>query len=173
MKGAEVVGLGPGERVAVGGQLLLDAGHALGVEAHFERVHPFIDGNGRAGRLVLNLVLVRLGHPLVVILKNGLAQWLRRWSVSYHDDTSGGTPYPDLAGPGADAPLPSYRLTVEQRDNLNERTGELTDLAAAWAAAPVLTTSVPRPTPQLRLVPDDGTATGLDATASPDRRPAE
>lgn len=104
---------------------------------------------------------------------SGLAQWLRRWSVSYHDDTSGGTPYPDLAGPGADAPLPSYRLTVEQRDNLNERTGELTDLAAAWAAAPVLTTSVPRPTPQLRLVPDDGTATGLDATASPDRRPAE
>ncbi|TXP86173.1 Fic family protein, partial [Escherichia coli] len=40
-------------------------------EAHnrFECIHPFIDGNGRTGRIVLNMVLVRLGYPPVIILK--------------------------------------------------------------------------------------------------------
>lgn len=48
-------------------------------QAHneFEQVHPFIDGNGRTGRLVLNLILVRLGHPPVVILKEQRARYLK------------------------------------------------------------------------------------------------
>ena len=43
----------------------------------FERVHPFLDGNGRAGRLALNLVLVRLGYPPVIIFKRQREDYLR------------------------------------------------------------------------------------------------
>jgi len=47
-----------------------------GLHAAFERIHPFIDGNGRAGRLLSNLLLVRLGYPPAIIYKRERTAYL-------------------------------------------------------------------------------------------------
>ncbi|MBI4162954.1 MAG: Fic family protein [Candidatus Aenigmarchaeota archaeon] len=45
--------------------------HAVVVAAHmhhvFESIHPFLDGNGRTGRLVLNFILRKNGFPMIDI----------------------------------------------------------------------------------------------------------
>ena len=42
--------------------------HAARAHAGFEAVHPFLDGNGRTGRLLMNWMLLRAGYPPAIIL---------------------------------------------------------------------------------------------------------
>jgi fido (protein-threonine AMPylation protein) len=51
--------------------------HMARIHSDFERIHPFRDGNGRTGRLVLNLILVRRGYAPAIIYKRDRPNYLR------------------------------------------------------------------------------------------------
>jgi Fic family protein len=47
------------------------------LHARYLRIHPFLDGNGPIGRLVLDLILVRLGYPPAIISRSNRPRYLR------------------------------------------------------------------------------------------------
>lgn len=42
----------------------------------FEKIHPFADGNGRTGRIILNYILIRNNYPPLIIHKKTRANYL-------------------------------------------------------------------------------------------------
>lgn len=52
----------------------------------FEAVHPFVDGNGRTGRLLLNFILMKHGYPPVNVKFADRRRYYDAFT-SYHRDS--------------------------------------------------------------------------------------
>jgi Fic family protein len=62
--------------------------HAAVHHAWFERIHPFSDGNGRVGRLLLNFMLIQQGYPPAVILKGQRPRYLKALELADENNPS-------------------------------------------------------------------------------------
>lgn len=55
----------------------------------FEGIHPFIDGNGRTGRLILNLELIRNGYPPINVKFTDRKRYYDAFDAYYRDEDAG------------------------------------------------------------------------------------
>jgi Fic family protein len=68
-------------------------------------IHPFIDGNGRTARLVMNLLLMRDGYPPTIILRVNRRQYYRTLAQA---DAGNAAPLVNLVGRAVERSLALY-----------------------------------------------------------------
>ncbi len=68
-------------------------------------IHPFLDGNGRTARLVMNLVLLRTGYPPAIIARANRAQYYRALAAADRGDD---VPLANLVGRAVERTLMLY-----------------------------------------------------------------
>ena len=72
-------------------------------------IHPFLDGNGRTARLIMNLVLLRAGYPPAIIARANRAQYYRALAAADRGDDA---PLVNLVGRAAERTLTLYLEAV-------------------------------------------------------------
>ena len=72
----------------------------------FEGIHPFIDGNGRTGRLILNLDLIRNGYPPINVKFSHRKRYYDAFDAFYRDNNS--KPMIDIIAEYVDKCLDEY-----------------------------------------------------------------
>ena len=78
----------------------------------FEGIHPFIDGNGRTGRLILNLDLIRNGYPPINVKFTDRKRYYDAFDAFYKDNDA--TPMTELIAEYIDLRFDDYFAVLEK-----------------------------------------------------------
>lgn len=80
----------------------------------FVTIHPFIDGNGRVARLLMNLLLMRYGFPIAVITREDRSRYYDSLELSQVSDLTG---FVSLVSESLEESIEEYEAAAsEQRD---------------------------------------------------------
>ena len=79
----------------------------------FEGIHPFIDGNGRTGRLIMNLDLIRNGYPPINVKFTDRKRYYDAFDAYYRDNDP--MPMTNLIAEYVNARLDEYLAILEVR----------------------------------------------------------
>jgi len=90
----------------------------------FESVHPFEDGNGRVGRLLLNMLLMREGYPPALVLRD----WRERYVLALQRADQGDyTALLNVVGRAVESSLDLYLEACRATEHLYQPLAELAE----------------------------------------------
>lgn len=83
----------------------------------FVTIHPFIDGNGRVARLLMNLLLMRYGYPIAIISKEDRLRYYDALETSQASDL---TPFIVLLAECLEESLEEYEHAAREQQEQTE-----------------------------------------------------
>jgi Fic family protein len=100
------------------------------LHAWLEHIHPFVDGNGRTGRAITNLELLRAGYPPVIIRRKDRDPYLDSLARADAGDVG---PFIDIVAGRMDDALRDLERVAQRRQDMMPRSGRSSTILGSMA----------------------------------------